>query len=212
MKLKVTIVFVLTFWITGCFASDIIDVFLKDGISKPVYIYKSSRSKKVIAEIQDRDDTVKTCYHSVCILKKSRRRYYVSVYEIFNDNPEQKGIKGWIDKEDCAVDLHEVIVGDYDDYHYFAVRLFNKPTDREPAIVLRSDDCWLLDNIKSYTVAVTDATVVDCYEFPFNLWVRVLVELQTGETLNLWTVDYSTLYGSTEHAPASRLYEYDKRK
>lgn len=211
MKLKVTIVFALTFWITGCFASDIIDVFLKDGISKPVYIYKSSRSKKVIAEIQDRDDTVKTCYHSVCILKKSRRRYYVSVCDIWN--PEKEEIKGWIDKKDCAVYLHEVIVGDYDDYHYFAVRLFNKPTDREPAIVLRSDDCWLLDNIKTYTVAVTDAMVVDCYEFPFNLWVRVLVELKTGETLNLWTVDYcSDVYGSCESPPASRLQEYDKRK
>lgn len=210
MKLKVTIVLAFTFWITGCFASNIIDVFLKDGLSKPVYIYKSPRSKKVIAEIQDRDDIVKTCYHSVCIVKKSRKRYYVSVSEIFNDNLEQKEIKGWIDKEECAVYLNEAIVGGFDNSYSFLLRFFNKPTDREPAIILHSDE---FDIINSFTVAVTDFKVVDSYDYPYNKWLRVLVELQTGETLNLWTVDYcSDVFGSCESPPASRLQEYDKRK
>jgi len=210
MRLKVTIVLVLAFWMTGTFASDNIEVFFKDAVSKPVYIYKSPRSKKVIAKVREWEDTISTCFHSVYIEKKSRKRYYVSVCDIWNSENEE--IRGWVNKEECVVNLREVLVGDFDSLHYYVVRLFNKPTDREPAIVLRSDDYWSLD-IKSYTVVVTDAMAVDYYEYPYNVWLRVLVELQTGEKLDLWTVDYSSgIYDPVGFPPAGRLQEYDKRK
>ena len=209
MKLKVTIMLVLVFWMTGTFASDIIEVFLKDAVSKPVSIYKSPISNRVIAEIQDWADTISTCFHSVYIDKKSRKRFYVSVYELFSG---KEVVRGWVNKEDCAVYLNQVVVGDFDDFHYFAIRFFNKPTDHEPAIMLTSNDMEHF-NIKSHIVTVTDAKVVDSYEYPYNIWLRVLVELETGETLNLWTVDYcSDFYWSCECPPATRLQEYDKRK
>ena len=206
MKIKVIILLACTFCITGCFTSkNTASLFLKDAVSKPVYIYKSSRSNKVTAVL--REDTLLENWNDVTIEKIRKKRYYVSVSDIFHQRSNE--IRGWINKDECAVYLKErgIQVDNPNYYDYYVIRFFNKPADRKPAIVLTSDDHGVFDNIKSYTVAVTDVKVIDdCY--PYDTWLRVLVELKTGETLEMWTVDYDgNVYGNPECPPASRLQE-----
>lgn len=212
MKLKAIIVLTLNLCITGCFTSkNTASLFLKDAVSKPVFIYKSPRSNKVIAEL--REDTLLENWNFVNIEKIRKKRYFVSVTD-FN-YPKSNVIRGWINKEECAVYLNEagVQVDSPNHFDYYVLRFFNKPTDRKPTIVLTSEDFGVF-NIESYRVAVTDVKVVDDCDSYHPQWLRVLVKLQTGDTLELWTVDYcSDVFGSCECPPANRLQKVlDKRK
>lgn len=177
MKTVFIVLFSFIYSIKGI-ASDIIPTaFLKDAETQPVYVYESSISHKIIAEIQE--DTLFENWHEVEILKIHRKRFFVLVKDLYY--PKGTVIRGWINKEDCAVFLN----GRYIKEGMWIVRLYDKFADEEPSMVLTSNPDAMFDDVKSEKVMVTDVKIADSI-----CWMRIRLEFKTGETKELWTTDF----------------------